>query len=421
MAAPRPWNHDRVRRHLRAISLVALSGLVAVACSGGGGGAGDSANGKRATGKPLVVGMINMEDATTGSFPELRRDAEVAVRYVNEELDGAHNRPLRLEVCKTQGTPESSQACANQLRTKNPVAVLGGIDLGAAASLPVFERAKIPYLGLTPSLGEELTSSTAFMLAGGAAADLLGEAEYITGTLKAKKVGLLHLDLPGVLYTAILAARVVLERRGVEDLKIVSEKADAADFVPALRSVTAGNPDVVLAVFPAQGCTRILQAAQALRVRTKLFFPSACASQQVFEAAGSAANGAHFAAGLIPYTDTANPEVAIYRDQLAREGGGSPSLVSQAGFAVVMNLHRLLSGLEAKSLTPADLINRLKAARDEPGFMGHPYTCSGREVPLLPAMCNAHVRLLQYQGEGRFNDLTGDWVTGAGLIKLFTN
>jgi branched-chain amino acid transport system substrate-binding protein len=296
-------DHGAMRVPLRPLAVAGLVALVAagsVACGRSGDGGGD----------PIPVGMINMEDAPVGSFPELRRGAEAAVTYVNEELDGVRNRHLRLEVCRSQGTPESSQACATSLRAKNPVAVLGGIDLGAGAALNVFERARIPYVGLTPSLGEELTSDTAFMLAGGAAADLLGQAEYITGTLQAKKVSILHLDLPGVLQTAVLAARIVLEKRGVEDVRIVSEKADAADFVPALRSATAGNPDVLVAVFPAQGCARILAGAQALRVRTKLFFPSACAAQQVFEAAGPAAEGAYFAAGLIPYVDRGHPDVA---------------------------------------------------------------------------------------------------------------
>jgi hypothetical protein len=67
-------------RPLRLLSIVMVAGLVTGACSGG-----ESAEqAKRATGKPLVLGMINMEDSPTGSFPEVRRDAEAAVRYVNE-------------------------------------------------------------------------------------------------------------------------------------------------------------------------------------------------------------------------------------------------------------------------------------------------------------------------------------------------
>lgn len=402
----------------RLLALGVVLAVLATACSGSRSKAGPH----RATGKPLVVGMINMEDAPAGSFPEIREDAEAAVRYVNEELGGVGNRPLQLATCKTDGTPESSQACATELQAKRPVAVLGGIDLGASASMPVFEKAKIPYVGLTPALGDESSSTTSFMLAGGLAADLLAEADYITGTLHVTKVGVVHLDLPGLQEAAVLAAKTILEKQGVSDVKIVSEKADAADFVPAVKAATASNPDVLIAVFPAQGCTRILEAVQALRLHVRLFLPSACAATEVFDAAGGAANGVTFASALIPYTDTANPEVATYLEKRRRYGAGdaSPSVLSQAGFALVMDLHRELSALSGTP-TPAALSERLKTVRDEPSFMAHPYTCDGQQITVLPSICNAWVRLLVSKGQGAaFDDVAGDWVSGAHLVKILT-
>jgi branched-chain amino acid transport system substrate-binding protein len=50
--------------------------------------------------------------------------------------------------------------------------------------------------------------------------------------------------------------------------------------------------------------------------------------------------------------------------------------------------------------------------------MAHPYTCDRKQVSLLAAVCNSNVRLLQNKG-GRFVDLTGTWVNGAELVKLF--
>jgi branched-chain amino acid transport system substrate-binding protein len=68
--------------------------------------------------------------------------------------------------------------------------------------------------------------------------------------------------------------------------------------------------------------------------------------------------------------------------------------------------------------TPAAVTAKLKSAVDHPGFMAHPYTCDRKQVPLLPAVCNPYVRLLQYKG-GAFADVTGTWVSGAELVKLF--
>jgi branched-chain amino acid transport system substrate-binding protein len=387
---------------VKRLAVLVVAGVLAAACGGGGDGKADNA---------VVLGMITQEDAPIGSFPEAREAAQAAVAHINEDLGGINGRPLRLEVCRTTGSPESSAACANSLLEKKPVAVLGGVDLGAGASLPVFENAGIPYIGGTPALGEELTSAAAWMLAGGVVGDLLGMADYALDTLKIKKVGALYVDLPGVLTTVIAAAEVVLRSKGVTDVKLVAASADTADFAAPLKAATAGNPDAVIVLFPAQTCARIMSAARSLRVTAKLFYTSACASQAVVDAAGPAAENAYFASGYLPFDDP-SPEVATWK---AEAKVSKPSALSQAGFSVVMDTYSLLKG---GADTPAAVITELRATQQRPGYMAHPYTCDRKQVSLLGAVCNANVRLLQFRG-GKFADITGGWVNGADLVKLF--
>ena len=388
---------------MKRLALLVVAALLAAACSAGGGGKdGDNA---------IVLGMINQEDAPVGSFPEAREAAQAAVDHVNDDLGGVNGRRLRLEVCRTNGSPESSAACANSLLEKRPVAVLGGVDLGAAASLPVFEKAGVPYIGGTPALGEELTSSAAWMLAGGVVGDLLGVADYALSTLKVKKVGAIYVDLPGMLTTVIAAAEVVLRSKGVTDVKLVAAAADTADFAAPLKAATAGNPDAVVVLFPAQSCARIMSAARSLRVTSKLFYTSACASQAVVEAAGPAAENAYFATGYLPFDDP-SPEVSTWK---AEAKVSKPSALSQAGFAVAMDVYGLL---KEGADTPAAVTDKLRSSVDRPGFMAHSYTCDRKQVSLLSAVCNPYVRLLQFKG-GRFADVTGNWVSGAELVKLF--
>jgi branched-chain amino acid transport system substrate-binding protein len=390
--------------------VLALAVAVLTACSGGGDGAARRGS-NPATGPPIVVGMVNQEDAPVGSFPEVRRSAEAAVRYVNEELGGVDGRPLKLEVCTTRGTPESSQACANELVGKQPVAVLGGVDLGAAASLPVFQRAGIPYVGGSPTLAEELTSPASYMLSGGTVADLLAQADYALNTLKAKRLAAIYVDLPGLLTTVVQASDVVLRAKGATEVKTVAEKADAADFTAAVTSANNSKPDVIFVVFPAQSCARIMQAVQALGVKATMFYPGACASSSVVDAAGGGAEGAYFGSAYLPFGDRSE-EVAIWRDRTQ-----TTSVLSQAGFSVVMNLHRLLG--DADEPTPAAVVDQLKGAKGEPNFMAHDYTCDRKQLRLLGSVCNPFVRILQYR-DGRFDDVVGDWVSGAGLIRSFS-
>ena len=395
------------------VVVLVLALTVLAACSGGdGGSSGEGDPDSGLTGEPIMVGLINQEDTPVGSFPELRRGAESAVRHVNNDLGGVGGRPIRLDPCATKGTAESSQACATKLAGAKPVAVLGGVDLGATGSLPVLEKAGIPYVGGSPQLGEELTASGSFMLTGGTVADLLGQADYALDDLHAKKIGALYVDLPGVLTTVVKASEVVLRLKGATDVKLVAAKADEADFAPALKAVSKSEPDVIFVVFPAQSCARIMQTAKSLGVTAKMFYPSVCASRSVVNAAGDGAVGAYFASGYLPFGDPA-PDVTTWRERTKAE-----SVVSQAGFSVVMDLHALLTKQPGADISPAGVTAALKATKDQPGYMAHPYTCDGKQVPLLKAVCNADVRILQYR-EGTFADVLPGWTNGSDLVKLF--
>ena len=394
-----------------AVAVLALATLAG--CSGGGGSSGTGADlDGGLTGPPVLVGLINQEDAPLGSFPDLRKGAEAAVRHVNADLGGLGGRPLRLQACATRGTAESSQSCATKLAGAHPVAVIGGVDLGSAASLPVLADAAIPYVGSLPQLGEELTSKGAFMLAGGTVADLLGQAQYALDTLHAKRIGALYVDLPGVLTTVVQAAEIVLKARGATDVKLVAAKADEADFTPALKAATAGNPDVVFVVFPAQACARIMRAGQSLSVKAAVFYPSACAEKSVVDAAGDAAEGAYFGSAYLPFGDP-SPDVVTWQSRTNADG-----VLSQAGFSAVMNVHRVLTEVGGENVTPAAVSAALAGARDHPGFMTHAYTCDGKQVPLMKAVCNPYVRILRFHDD-QFADVVGDWVSGADLVKLF--
>ncbi len=290
------------------------------------------------TGVPLVLGFVTQEDSPTGSFPETRRAAEAAVAYVNEDLGGVEGRPLRLRSCRTDGSPESSQACARQLLAARPLAVVGGVDFGAGAALPAYEKAKVPYVSGSPQLLAELIDPNSYALTGGTAAELLGTADYLINTLHVHKVNALYVDLPGLLASATASAKTIFDKKKIAN-RLVAEKADAADFTPALTSATAGKPDAVVIVFPAASCQRILQAAAGLGTTVPLVVPGSCAVPRVLASAGptvpvlAASNYT-----LVPATG-GTPEEQAYR-QLVSQADQAP--IAQAAFSTVLDVRRLL-------------------------------------------------------------------------------
>jgi branched-chain amino acid transport system substrate-binding protein len=91
------------------------------------------------------------------------------------------------------------------------------------------------------------------------------------------------------------------------------------------------------------------------------------------------------------------------------------SPVSEASFSAVLNVARLM---DPGALAPAVALKaKLAASHDQPGALAHPYTCDGKQLPLLQSVCNSNVRLLQYRS-GAFTDILGVWITGAKLNEL---
>src|SRR5690606_27640791 len=82
-----------------------------------------------ASGEPIVLGMINQENTPVGSYPELSSAARTAAAFVNDVFGGVGGRPIEIEVCNTEFSPEGSTACAQRFAEAGVPAVLGGIDV----------------------------------------------------------------------------------------------------------------------------------------------------------------------------------------------------------------------------------------------------------------------------------------------------
>jgi branched-chain amino acid transport system substrate-binding protein len=391
-----------------ALALVALLSACTSGSSPHGGGS-PSAGG-------LVLGFVNMEGAPAGSFPEATLGAQAAVKHVNDDLGGIAGTPLRLSVCKTDGTAETSQGCAQKLLAEHPVAVISGIDLGADASVPVVTAGGVPYVTGSPTLAGELRTPGAFAFTGGTAADLLGIGDYLIERKHVRSIHVVHEDLPGLLNAAISAAGDIFRAKKVTDVKLVAEKADAADFAPALNAAAAGNPDAIIVVFPAQACSRVLQAAQALSVKAPMYLPGVCASPGVVSSAAATAKDvlarSYFSSGYLPVGSSGGgPDGDAFRAGVPAD---QRSPVSEAAFGAVLNLATLMS---AGARDAALLATKLTQTRNQPNVLAHPYSCDGAQLPLLQSVCDSHVRLLQYRN-GAFVDVLGTWVTGAKLNEL---
>jgi branched-chain amino acid transport system substrate-binding protein len=75
-----------------------------------------------------------------------------------------------------------------------------------------------------------------------------------------------------------------------------------------------------------------------------------------------------------------------------------------------MNLYAMLLELGGDDITSAGSLDLARSSLDEPSFWGHPYTCDGRRVPGLPALCAPQQILFTFDAVGQDPVEITDWI-----------
>jgi len=389
------------------------------ACGDNGGGGAKKAT--KPKGDPIVLGLINLEGTPAGSLKPIRLGVEAAVAYINGQLNGVRGRPIKLETCITNSLPETSAACAHKMVERKVTAVIGGVDLGSAASLPILTAAGIAYLGAAPLLPADFTTNGAFMFDVGGMASAV-EAAYAADQLKARNVAILRADdAPALQLTNVFVKPALLAHHvAAKDITVVPEKADAADLTPAVAAAKRANPDAIIVLFPPPACARIMQAVNALSVKVPMLYIGRCGDPSILKVGGAGAEGAYFFSSVLnPQANAADPDVRAYVKAVSKFGSKElepGSIDSSRGFATTMTVYQRLLTLTAKRISPAAVIAAFRSATGEHAFMGHPYTCDGKQaIPAYVSVCNVWVRLYQFTG-GQYHDVSGTWTSAAAAL-----
>ncbi len=366
-------------------------------------------------GTPIVLAMISQE-AGPAAIPDSRLAAQAAVNYVNAKVGGAAGHPLKLVTCITDGSPEESSACANQLLADHPLAFVGESELGTAGSVPIIAGAGIPLVGPAAVTPELITSPDAFSMGLDAVSGTAGWTKYMTTRGKVKTFNLINLDIPAAPIIQKIVASVAVAN-GAKLGVTTSLPETATDATAQMAAAASGNPAAILAITSQQLCVPVMLAHASVAPNIPLYMPGICGVPSLLRAAGSAANGVYIGFGHYDPNDTSIPDVATYRKALAEYGSKNIQLSEFASnaFAAVMNLRVIIDQI-GPSVTPAAVINALKATNNQPGFMGESYSCDHR-VPLAVSACASGIRMLKVEN-GKLVDVGGAWYDGSTQIKL---
>lgn len=349
--------------------------------------------------EPIQIGMINQEDTPLGSFPELRRATEGTVDFINTELGGVGGRPIELTTCKVSFTVEQSQACAQTMVQKNVVALAGGIDVvSETGSLPVLEQNGIPQIGGIPANLGEQRSDFMFYFSGGVtgalAAFMADAADH-----DAKKVVVGYGEFDAFETSARDYGVKVGESLGL-DVELAPFSIAATDFLPILTGIAAGKPDAIIMAVAGSSCVPLMEVYDQLKIEAQLYLVGACAADEIIDVAGASAEGIVFnSEGPV---ETGDVEGSIYNDINERYANGEGSGAGTLGVRSMMNLYALLDELGPDNVSRESILDLVRQAKDRPSFWGYPYTCDGKQVAGLPALCAPQQTLFVANGPNDF-------------------
>ena len=348
-----------------------------------------------AAGAPVLVGLINDEGGSDANWPEIRIGAQAAVAYANAYLGGIAGRPVQLDACKSQGTPASSAACANQMIADHVVAVLHGIDSDAGDTAQTLMNAGIPVISTAPSSEQEELGQLSFSLTGGATAFMAALGQYMQQQHYTSSV-LFAENAPGgaALYTS---AAGFMRKLGVTT-KVVLVAPGTADLTPQMDAALAQHYDFYWMTGDAGTCLSFLRAYRAAGSPGHFGLIGQCTVPQVMSAVSVA--GAIEPTYALPLGNS--HESRLYRAVLAAYAPGTdPGGTAYVGYTTALGLVRALHGMTG-AVTTKTVAAGLRAAKNVPlpTAPGVTFTCNGEQVPPFPAPCSDTVLITQLDAQG---------------------
>ena len=361
-----------------------------------------------ATGEPIRLGMINQENTPLGSYPELSSATRAAIEFVNTELGGVNGRPIELEVCNTEFSPEGSTACAQQFVQDGVPAVLGGIDV-FGTGIDTLAENEIPFVGGIPVSAQAVENANSFQWSGGTWGATVAFAHHAATEVKADSVAIVYPEF-GPISDSADYGRITLENAGVTDVVMVPYPITATDLSSPIQAANSASPDAVIMLAADTGCKGAFDGFATVGVEAQVYLVGACASPKIIEEAGpDKTEGTIFNVEGSLARGVANVDFSLYQAVAAEYGDGfDPIGAGTVSFRSFMNLYRVLASLDDDALTPAAITAALQAQEDAPSFMGHPSTCDGEQLAGLPALCSPQQILAELK-DGELVQV-GDWI-----------
>jgi branched-chain amino acid transport system substrate-binding protein len=360
------------------------------------------------TGEPIVVGLVNTEGTPGLDFPDIREAIEGGVAYLADH-GGFGGRPIQLETCITNGSPEASQSCAQELVGTGVEMVLLGLDL--FADYATYSAAGVPVIGVLPILPGDYGADALF-LTGGNVTVMTAVALTAQQHFGATSVGIVSADNPGS-NSSEASLTAALDALGVDHVTVKGgDNETDAGFQGLVREAASSDPDVLVSLYADAGCIGMMRARVSLGIDLPVITTGVCSSTEVLEQVGDDAVGWNFV-GVATRADT--PGQRLLQEIMAPVLGVEPDQVDQAslglgalGLFLVMSIadyaHQVAeTGGEVTGTSIRDHLATADGLLLWPGTS--PVTCGA--APAYPSICSFTFPVAEYLAGGEVRTVEG--------------
>jgi branched-chain amino acid transport system substrate-binding protein len=259
-----------------------------------------------------------------------------------------------------------------------------------------------------------MQSDNSFQFSGGTWGAAVAFAMHAAQEIDADNVSVVYGEF-GPIATGAEYAETTLRSLGVSTVQTVPFPIISTDLGSPMQAAWSSRPDAIIVLAADTGCKAAFDAAQTIGIEATLYFVGACASPNITESIDpEVLEGTWF--NVEGPVDRSSPDadfqlyegvLRAYAPDLDPVGAATVSARS------VVNLWAQLLDLGPDGIEPGAIADAFRAARDVPSFMGHPYTCDGKQFGELTATC-APQQILVTVEDGVITQ-SGDWIdVGAG-------
>lgn len=360
------------------------------------------------TGEPVILGaQAPLKGAS--AYPQAGFGLKAAVYYVNEVLGGINGRPIELDLCEGDGSPETSINCANGFVSRGVPLVIDTVDQSMGAAVPILGSANIPIVGTLAGsfVADSAPYGKAFYFTGPIAFGALSTVTAIHSM--GKKSASLAVNESPTSHTYVdTLIKPIAKNLGIS-IDVQYPPAAGANLTVVAATQISDNPDVAGVIsITEDSCTSLFQALRKQGYDGTIV---AGACSQFTSEMGAAAQGIVMQPRLwLPLTRDAAPatvqeQLGAFEKAMNAVGYGKElSSRSINAFASVVNIAQILSDAGGE-VTAAAVTEAFKGVKDFPTFAGPTVTCDGQQWPGVATTCNAQAIFLEVQQDGKLHPI----------------